>query len=220
MEAPLAHVKPPKPDDTRDRLLQAAAEIFAEKGFAATTVREICLRAPANLALINYYFGDKLELYREVLQKAIHNEDPSRAAEAAGADKVEDPEEELRRMIRAMLERGLDRSKQSSLRYRLMMQEFSHPSRATDLVIDLTLKPVYDRLREIVGAILRLPPAHTKTRLAAHSVIGQVVHFAHAGPVLPTLWPQMEMKPAQRKLIATHIADLTLAYLRSQLYRA
>ena len=77
MERSLARVKASK-DDTRDRLLQAAAEIFAEKGFAATTVREICLRAPANLALINYYFGDKLALYKEVLQHAIHAEDPGR----------------------------------------------------------------------------------------------------------------------------------------------
>jgi TetR/AcrR family transcriptional regulator, regulator of cefoperazone and chloramphenicol sensitivity len=204
--------KTSKPDDTRDRLLHAAAEIFAEKGFAATTVREICLRAPANLALINYYFGDKLELYKEVLQKAILDEGPGRKMQPIEAN----PEEELRQMILAMLERSLDQSKRSSLRYRMMMQEFAHPSRATDLIVDLTLKPVYDRLREIVARILHLPPGHTKARLAAHSIIGQVVHFAHSGPVMPILWPQMKMTAAQRKLIATHIADLTLSYLRAQ----
>ena len=139
MHTPLARVKVSKSDDTRDRLLQAAAEIFAEKGFGGTTVREICLRAPANLALINYYFGDKLELYKEVLQKAIHDEDPSRSAQAIKLKPVENPEEELRVMIGAMLERGLDQSKFSSLRYRLMMREFSHPSRATDLWWSLRL---------------------------------------------------------------------------------
>lgn len=207
---------PAKPDDTRDRLLHAAAEVFAEKGFASTTVREICLRAPANLALINYYFGDKLELYKQVLQKAIHDERPSPVAPANLSQSIADPETELRRMIAAMLERGLDRSKQSSLRYRLMMQEFSHPSRATGLVAELTLKPVYDRLRDVIGRILGLPPAHTKVRLAAHSVIGQVVHFAHAGPVMPALWPQMKMTPVQQKQIAAHIADFTLTYLQKQ----
>ena len=82
--------------------------------------------------------------------------------------------------------------------------------------MELTLKPVYDRLREVIGLILNLPPGHAKIRLTAHSVVGQVVHFAHAGPVMPSLWPQMKMTVAQRKLIAAHIADLTLAYLRAQ----
>ena len=119
-------------------------------------------------------------------------------------------------MIRAMLERALDKSKASSLRYRLMMQEFSRPSPATDSVVSLTLKPVYDRLREVIGVIVHLPPDHTEVRLAAHSIIGQVVHFAHSGPVMPTLWPQMKMTAAQREMIATHIANLVLTYLTTR----
>ena len=42
----------------RERLLEAAGEIFAEHGFRNTTVREICKRADINLAAVNYYFRD------------------------------------------------------------------------------------------------------------------------------------------------------------------
>lgn len=208
---PLKPIRDAKLDDTRDRLLQAAAEIFAEKGFAATTVREICLRAPANLALINYYFGDKLELYKEVLEKAIRDEGPAQKIQAIGAT----PEEELRHTIRTMLDRAIEKNRHSSVRYRLMMQEFIHPSRATELVVELTLKPVYDRLRDLVGAILSRPSSDMQTRLAVHSIIGQVVHFAHANPAMSILWPQMTMTAAQRDLIATHIANVMLTHLRT-----
>ena len=51
---------------TKKRLLQAAAEIFAAKGFRDATVAEICEAAGANIAAVNYHFGDKSKLYSEV----------------------------------------------------------------------------------------------------------------------------------------------------------
>ena len=54
-------------DTTRERIADAAGEIFAERGFDGTTVRDICQRAGANIAAVNYYFGDKQRLYLEAL---------------------------------------------------------------------------------------------------------------------------------------------------------
>ena len=60
--------EPTSQEETRWRLLQAAAEVFAEVGYHAATTREICRRAGVNLASIHYYYGDKAELYREVFR--------------------------------------------------------------------------------------------------------------------------------------------------------
>ena len=57
-------------DDARTRMLNAAGPIFADKGFAAATVREICQQAEVNLAGVNYYFGDKERLYIETVKSA------------------------------------------------------------------------------------------------------------------------------------------------------
>ncbi|WP_320172819.1 TetR/AcrR family transcriptional regulator [Maridesulfovibrio sp.] len=53
---------------TKERILEAASRVFCEKGFKATTVRDICAGADANVAAINYHFGDKRKLYYQVLQ--------------------------------------------------------------------------------------------------------------------------------------------------------
>src|SRR5579872_793581 len=58
-------------DATREHLLEAAAEVFAEAGFRTATVREICQRAGANIAAVNYHFGDKEKLYRAVLKDSF-----------------------------------------------------------------------------------------------------------------------------------------------------
>ncbi len=57
-------------DDPRRRLLEAAGEVFAEKGFEGATVRDICKRAKVNIAAINYYFRDKERLYIEAVKQA------------------------------------------------------------------------------------------------------------------------------------------------------
>src|ERR1044071_7735015 len=56
--------------ETRQKLLETAGELFAEQGFRNANVREICRRAHANIAAINYHFGDKQRLYAEVLHFA------------------------------------------------------------------------------------------------------------------------------------------------------
>src|SRR5262245_8855220 len=57
--------------ETRQRLLEAAGEVFADVGFRNATVRDICQRARANVAAVNYHFGDKESLYAEVLRYAF-----------------------------------------------------------------------------------------------------------------------------------------------------
>ncbi len=203
---------PEAADGTRVRLLKAAAAVFAERGYQDATVRHICERAGANVALVNYHFGDKLELYTEVLRYSLQPRPGAARFDLPAA--TEQPELALRAIIGAMVERAFETGEQANLRFRLMLNEFVRPSEATSRVVDVVMRPVYDRLREIVGAILGLAPSHQKTRLCVHSILGQVAHFAHAKPVLGLLWPEMaKMNRAHRDAIVEHIAEFSLAYL-------
>ena len=203
--------RPVLAEDTRTKLLDAAGQVFAESGFQAATVREICARAGVNIALVNYYFGDKLELYTEVLRHSVGASGKGIIKQAIGS--TARPEEAFRELIHAMLLR-VCRADRPGWHFRLMMHEFAQPTPAMAIVIDETMRPVYDRFRELIGKMLDLPPDHDQVRLSTHSVIAQVVHYAHARHVVSRVWPELELNPERIAQIATHIADFSLAGLR------
>src|ERR1700675_15305 len=91
-------------DLTREKLLEVAEQVFADRGYQAATIREICVRAGANVAAVNYHFGDKLGLYTEILQQSVRAAQIDAIRNAL--DNTAPPEEILRAVIRARL-RGL-----------------------------------------------------------------------------------------------------------------
>ncbi len=168
-------------------------------------------RAGANVAAVNYHFGDKLELYTAVLRETMQG--PSLEAVRVALDKKAPPEETLAEVIKAMLARicsGDNRDR----RWRLMMHELPQPTPAMSRVIDETSRPLFDRLRELIGSMIGLPRDHEKTRLCTNSIVGQVVLYAHWRPVLAKIWPELKMTPPQVARIAEHIGEFSLAYLR------
>jgi TetR/AcrR family transcriptional regulator, regulator of cefoperazone and chloramphenicol sensitivity len=204
-----------EPEDTRAKLLQAAVHVFSERGYEGATVRNICQRAGVNLALVNYHFGDKLELYLAVIRYAVDAEAKMALLNHA-VEQNADPCDALRQIIHGILERLCATARDRfGLLLRFMLKEMANPTPALGRLIEETIQPLYGRVRSLVGEILNLPMDHEKTRLCTHSIMGQVAHYSHAQPVMSQLWPEMKMSPEQRAMVANHIADFSLAYLRA-----
>src|SRR5687768_12018312 len=83
---------------TRSELLEAAGAVFAEHGYAKATSKEICERAGANIAAVNYYFGGKDGLYSAVLEEAHHRLVSLETVAAAARSDV-DPRVKLRLLL-------------------------------------------------------------------------------------------------------------------------
>ncbi len=158
-------------DPTRAKLIAAAGEVFAEIGFHAATVREICQRAGANVAAVNYHFRDKLGLYTEVLRESISANQAQVMQEAIAKGKT--PEESLRILVSGMLRRMFSEER-PAWNVRIMAHELAQPTPVLSKVIDEVLRPRYNQLRGILSQIAGLPADHATMRLHAHSVIGQV----------------------------------------------
>jgi TetR/AcrR family transcriptional regulator, regulator of cefoperazone and chloramphenicol sensitivity len=197
---------------TRDKLIDAAGYVFAERGYRAATIREICRRAGANVAAVNYTFGDKMSLYTEVLRHSMRAAGQA-AAMSAALDSSLSPEDTIRGVIRARL-MSLCQETRPDWHFRLVMHEFSHPTAAMGRVVDEGMRPIYDRVRKAVGEIIGLPPDHETTLFSVNSIVGQILFYTFSRPVLARLQPELKLTPNKLERIAEHIADFSLAYLK------
>ena len=146
-----SRAKPSEDLETRSRLLQAAARLFAERGFARVTVRDICTKADANVAAVNYHFGGKDGLYQAVMRMAIDTmQATTEAARAAGGDLP--ARERIRAYVLVFADRLLGSHHETWI-HQLMQREMSDPSPALGMVADEVLRP---RMAYLCGAIAEL----------------------------------------------------------------
>ena len=204
------------PHATRDRLLDAAAALFAERGFHATTARDIAARAGVNLAAGNYHYGSKKALYLEVLRAqftAVQAELERHGARPAG---------DLKRLRRAELEQVLRNRARVMLKVlvgpppsvhaTLMQREMCDPSEALPVIVEEFILPL---LRETESIIAQLAPALDAAQIerCAFSIMGQALFYRFTMPATLRIWQLRRYPPHLTEILSEHIAEFSLGGL-------
>ncbi len=200
-------------DSTRQKIVLAAGPIFAKKGFLAATVREICDSAQVNLASINYYFGDKQQLYIDTVMQARQMR-----AQQVPFPKWDDgtsPERQLFDFVSLLLNRMVA-LKSAPWQVRLIMREILQPTNACRKLVEDYFSPLLEKLMSIIDEIVECRlPEHRRMQLA-FSIIGQCMYYRFAGDVASMM---IEDSDAQEcfgiEELASHITDFSLAALRN-----
>lgn len=197
---------------THERILRAAAEVFADSGFERATVREICSRASVNVAAVNYHFGDKQHLYIEVLKycKALAFK---KYPPETGTKKSDSPELRLNVFIRSFVFRILDGGS-SSLFGRLVSREYIEPTGAFDMLVKEAIRPVFILLSEIVRELLGPRAPAMRVHMSCASVISQCLFFLYARYALTKLFPEQKFGTTEMEAIADHITVFSLAAMK------
>lgn len=167
-------------DPTKARVLEAAGEEFAAKGFAGATVRAICDRAGANLAAVNYHFGGKEALYERAVVEA-HRGGVDEPTPDAAALAGEPPEGQLRIFVRHFLEHVFAIGP-TGWRHDLMLREMLRPTVASDTLAREVIRPRFERLTAILRALC---PGADQRRIdaLAFSVVGQCLFYRVCRPI-------------------------------------
>jgi AcrR family transcriptional regulator len=197
--------------DTRDRLLNVAERLFSERGFKDVTVREICGEARANVSAVNYHFGDKLGLYREVLHGAIvAMRDVTEAARQAGAGRPAD--EKLRRYIALSLRRLLAPGRETI--HKLIDREMASPTPALDDLVEQGVRPRMDYLSGVIAEMMDCDPSDRRVVLSVMSVQSQSLMYARRNPIAERLGFSATPSRMEIDEAARHIASFSIAGIR------
>ena len=125
-----------KSGKTRERLLTAASRIFAEQGFQESTIAEICEQAEANIASVNYHFGDKETLYLEAWRYAF-NEELNLYPSDGGVVEDASAEQRLAGRIRSLISRVAD---EKSYSFAIINKEMAQPTRLLADILEKEIK--------------------------------------------------------------------------------
>jgi TetR/AcrR family transcriptional regulator, regulator of cefoperazone and chloramphenicol sensitivity len=196
---------------TKQRLLDAAGELFAERGYRNTNVRDICRRAGANVAAVNYHFHDKEALYAAVFKYA--GACAIRADEAEnGTARARSPEQRLRLFIRGVLGSFFDKGRPAWL-MKLVALEMIEPSRLLDALVEERIRPDYTRLKSIVRDLLGGRADEAVVGACAFSIVGQCTFYRHNRSVVARLCPEQTYGPEEVERLADHITRFSLGAL-------
>jgi len=189
-------------------LLAAAVDVFAEKGYRDATVAEICTRAKANIAAVNYHFRDKENLYREAWRYAFSESIKAHPPDAGVSDAFP-PEERLRGQITALLQRISDRKNKEFL---IVIKEMTNPTGLLHEIMREMLHPLQRRMQTTIRELLGPNSSDIQIQFCEISIISLCVN-----PMVLKKKGDRNAPPGIKDMpaYADHVVQFSLAGIRA-----
>lgn len=196
---------------TRDRLLDEAEDLFAQRGYHAVSVREITKAAAVNLAAVNYHFGNKQNLYLEVFrsrwmprasriqqsfrQSLNHNGNPT-------------PDMVIQSFARAFLE-GPMSADERTRHLKLISGELAQPTEAFEQVVEQVFRPLFGNLLQDMRRVMPHAIDEKQMVLNIFSILSMVLYFNFARPLIAQFVEVQDIDDLETSLI-DHIVKFSL----------
>lgn len=198
-------------EETRRRLLEAAAEVFAKQGYRHARVRDICTRAKANVAAVNYHFRDKEQLYLSVIDYVIAKAKPRFPELERDTDP---PDVRLRSFIGSFLT-SIFESGRPAWYGKLVANEMTDPTPALDIVVEKLAVPLSRTLEKIVRDILGTGVDQESVKLCTLSILSQCSIYHNTREIIARMNPRRKFDKKGVNRLADHICKFSLAGMRA-----
>jgi AcrR family transcriptional regulator len=198
-------------DLTRERILDIAEVLFAQKGYRAVSVREITSAAECNLAAVNYHFGNKENLYLEVFRsrwvpRAIRVRESFRKSLARQGSLSE------AKVVRALAQAFVDGPLSDDERLRhsqLMTREMTQPTKAFKHVAEQVIQPFFKEVSDQLDSVLINKVGEEQMLLNIFSIFAMVLYFNFARVAVSRLTGR-KYDSAFRALLVEQITQFSL----------
>ena len=198
---------------SKERILQEAEALFAERGFYAVTIREITKAARCNLAAVNYHFGNKQNLYMEVF-RCLWKPRAKRIL-ARFESVLAQRELTLQGIVHAVAEafiKGPLSDEERLRHFQLWVREMARPTEAFEMVIGDVIGPFQRKLAELMRPFMAREMGQVALLLYIQSIISMVIHFNFArNPVMRITG--MEYDAQFKDDLVNHVVQFSLSGL-------
>ena len=197
---------------SRDAILDAAEALFAQRGFTASTIKQIGERARSNPALLYYYFGSKELLYGQVLERLA---DRLLSHFSSELERARSPDDVVRAVVRAQADFLRANPRAPAL---IVRELLDHDARHADAFVARVAPVLFRRLTEAIEAGKRTGRyrADVDARFAAVSTIAQVVYFHLVSPAFRAVLESAEEdfpSPVVQQAFARHAGTFSVQAL-------
>jgi AcrR family transcriptional regulator len=206
------------PASARQALVRHATAIFAAKGYAAASTREICEAAGVNVAAIHYYFGDKEGLYRETLLGPIEEV-------IAAFGRFDDPalpfEDAMRMFMAPVLGVAAD-DRDAALEAQVMkmhLREMLEPSAAFREVVAQTILPAHQALAGILARHCGLRGPDDDIHQLAFALVAMANDYCMSREFMKLLAPGVLDRPRANEKILERLVGYARALLDHEIAR-
>jgi AcrR family transcriptional regulator len=198
----------------REQLIAHATRIFATKGFAAATTREICEAAGVNIAAIHYYFGDKEGLYRAVLLQPI-------SEMTAAFGRFDDPAlpvaQALRMFMTPFVMPGIGENDAAVMR--LHLREMIEPSEVFREITAQTIVPAHNALTALLARHCKLAAADADIHQLAFALVAMAHDYCMSRAFMKLLAPEVLDRPQALERILDRLVGYAGALLDYEVER-
>lgn len=201
--------------EARERLLSCALRLFAEKGYVATSTREIALAAKVNISAISYYFGDKANLYRTVFNDPRTNPTilPSQFLQA---------DLSLRSGIELLVKTFIDSFKQGEIAQNCMklhIREMLEPTGLWLEEIDHQIKPAHNALVKFLAGHLGAKREDDDLHRLAFALSGLALNLMVSSDVIFAVRPSLISKEKAIDDYAARLVDYAMCMCEQERQR-
>ncbi|MFI4910424.1 MAG: CerR family C-terminal domain-containing protein [Sedimentisphaeraceae bacterium JB056] len=192
-----------KKKNRKQLLIEAACEVFSQKGYRDATIADICERAESNIASVNYYFGDKEHLYAQVWKYAF--EESLKAYPPEGDLPSNAPAtERLKARIGSLMNRILDDGKVGYFS-RMLFTEMANPTDSIDEVIKKTVMPQKEQFFDILSKLLGEAATKENVCLCAVCVMNTCIMFSMHNHMRKKILVPKDGMNITREMLIEHI---------------
>lgn len=199
-------------EQTRERLLRSAERLFARRGYARTSVRDITRDASCNVAAVNYHFSGKKSLYREMLLRRMSGLREQRIARIRQTMEESRNQATLEMVLRAFAEAFLEPlvdESEGRMVMELITRELLDPQMPPDFLLSELILPLQETLAQAIETVQAGARPGT-IRLCIQSFVSQLIHFVRVRRLAQVGENGQSLAPSLPELI-DHIVCFTTA---------